>query len=88
MKNPAKKVSLGVKQNHPFLPGISSKLLGRMPRRKIEAYRLFRQQLLNNSISDYAQLFSEILPIDFLSQAQNTVRTRCYPEVVTFWARI
>lgn len=77
-----------MKQNHPFLPGISSKLSGRMPRRQIEAYRLFRQQLLTNSICDYAQLFSEILPIEFLCQAQNTDRTRCYPEVVTFWAWI
>lgn len=77
-----------MKQTTPFLPGISAELSGRRPRRQIEAYRLLRDRLLSQSISDYAQLFSRVLPIETLAQAQRGLRKRSYPETVTFWAWI
>ncbi len=77
-----------MKQNNPFLPGISTQLSGRRPRRQIEAYRRLRNQVLSESICDYAQLFSRILPVQTLAEAQRTARKRCYPEVITFWAWI
>ena len=77
-----------MKQKAPFLPGISSQLSGRRPRRQIEALRLLRDQILSSSICDYGQLFHRILPIEGLEQSQQTRRKRCYPEVVTFWAWI
>ena len=77
-----------MKQTTPFLPGISAELSGRRPSRQIEAYRLLRARLLSQSICDYGQLFSRVLPIETLAQAQLCVRQLCYPEIVTFWAWI
>ena len=77
-----------MKQNTPFLPGLSTQLSGRTPRRQIEAYRLFRERVLSESICDYAQLFSQILPVETLADAEGAVRKRSYPEVITFWAWI
>jgi hypothetical protein len=75
-----------VKQNTPFLPGLSPQLSGRTPQRQIEAYRLLLEKVLSESICDYAQLFSQILPVETLAEAEGAVRKRAYPEVVTFWA--
>ena len=72
--------------NTSFLPGFSTKFCGRKKRSQLEALRIQREKILENSITDLGVLFSDILPIDWLDDEANEKRKRLFPKVNTFWA--
>ncbi len=72
----------------PFLPGIPTKLDGRTRRSQLEAIREKIKKLRGETIADLGILFSDILPVELLHEAQNDIRSRVFPEVITFWAWI
>lgn len=79
-----------MRKTTPFLPGLSTKLYGSSKRRQLEAIRLQRKKLREQSISDLGTLFSDILPVEQL-EAANTFgpgnrRKRMFPQVIVFWA--
>ena len=75
-----------MKKNNPFLPGISTKLEGKSRRRQLEDIQNRLRSLRDDSIADLGVLFSGILPIEMLLDAEQQVRSRLFPEVITFWA--
>ena len=77
-----------MKQQPPFLPGLSPKLQGRQRRRQLEVFQQIRRKALQASITDLGALFHDILPVDWLSGIASDVRKRCFPQVVVFWAWI
>jgi len=76
----------GVKQNKPFLTGFPTALFGSSKRSKQDEIQHKRQELSQAGLSDFALLFSSLLPALFLDQISLNKRRRVYTEVVVFWA--
>lgn len=75
-----------MQSNTKFLPGFSTKLHGRQRRRQLESFRIKRERLRSESVSDFGTLFDSILPLEKLFEFSESLRNRIFPEVVTFWA--
>lgn len=77
-----------MRQNTPFLPGLSHRLFGRQRRSQLEALRAQSEQWREASLSRLCEIFGPWLPAAMFAPTAKGInsRQRTYPLPLTFWA--
>jgi IS4 transposase len=77
-----------MRQNTPFLPGISHRLLGYQRRSQLDQLRAQSEQWRQSSLSRLCEIFGPWLPPALLAPTAKGInsRQRTYPLPLTFWA--
>jgi hypothetical protein len=77
-----------MRQNTPFLPGLSHRLLGRQRRCQLDQLRAQSEQWRQSTLSRLCEIFGPWLPAVLLAPTAKGLnsRQRTYPLDLTFWA--
>ena len=77
-----------MRQNTPFLPGISHRIFGRQRRSQLDQLRAKSEQWRQSALSRLCEIFGSWLPVARLAPTARGVnsRQRTYPQPLTFWA--
>jgi hypothetical protein len=77
-----------MRQNTPFLPGLSPRLFGRQRRSRLDQLRAQSEQWRQSSLSRLCEIFGPWLPAAMLAPTAKGLnsRQRTYPLPLTFWA--
>lgn len=77
-----------MRQNTPFLPGLSHRLFGRQRRSQLDALRAQSKHWRGSSLSRLCEIFGPWLPAALFAPTAKGInsRQRTYPLPLTFWA--